>query len=73
MKSKISHSQPTSNLFFENQQLLSVKQLSGCLNVAEKTIRHWIHYRKIPFLKVGHLIRFDPQKISDWISERTNE
>jgi hypothetical protein len=25
--------------------------------------------RRIPYLKVGHFIRFDPREVNDWLAE----
>lgn len=58
------------SLFFDNQELLSVEQISYSLNVSQKTVRHWIYKGKIPFYKIGRHIRFNPQEINDWIQER---
>lgn len=55
---------------FDNQGFLSISCLTRLLNVPEKTIRHWIYRREIPFYKIGRHIRFDPKDIQQWISDR---
>ena len=47
--------------------------------VAERlatTVRHveeLVKYRRIPFVKVGRLLRFDPDAIEEWIVENTRQ
>ncbi len=35
--------------------------------VNERHIRRLVHERRIPFVKWGHLLRFDPDEIDTWI------
>jgi len=50
--------------------LLRVGDLAEQLGVSERFIRRLVHERRIPFLKIGKFIRFDPTAIDDWIRER---
>jgi len=53
-------------------ELISVQELSKMLNFAPKTIYRWVKDRRIPFVKMpGNDIRFDKQKIENWIENRT--
>lgn len=52
-------------VFFEN--LVTIKELSLGLQVPEKTIRDWVYKRRIPFCKVGNLIRFRSSEIEAWL------
>lgn len=54
---------------FDN--LLTIKDLSKFLNVPEATIRDWVYKKKIPFRKLGRLIRFHPLDIQKWLEERS--
>lgn len=58
------------NTLFEN--LLTYDQLSDLLRVSVKTLRDWVYKRKIPFLKVGKLIRFKRSEIELWITRKEN-
>ena len=40
-------------------EYIDTKQLSEAINVSERTVEKWREDRIIPFLKVGHVIRFD--------------
>lgn len=55
---------------FDNP-LWSIKQAALKLSVSEKTLRDWVYKRKVPFVKVGNLVRFIPSEIEEWIQERS--
>lgn len=54
---------------FDNQRLITKEQLSEWLSVPIKTIQDWVYKRKIPFVKVGSLVRFRVSEIESWINE----
>jgi len=37
------------------------------LGVGHRHIRRLVYERRIPFIKWGHLLRFDPDEIEAWI------
>jgi excisionase family DNA binding protein len=47
--------------------LLNLKQVADRLNVNERHIRRLVFERRIPYLKWGHLLRFDPIEIEQWL------
>ena len=49
------------------ETLLCIDDLMGILKVTEQTIRKWIFKRRIPFVKIGKVIRFRPSQIDKWI------
>jgi len=51
-------------------KLLDISQLSEMLNVKKKTIYDWTHKGQIPFIKLGGLIRFDPEEIQKWVTSK---
>ena len=51
----------------ENRQLLTISQVAHHLNVEVRHIRRLVHERRIPFIKWGHLLRFDPVELQEWI------
>lgn len=52
-------------------QLVSTKNLSKSLDISENTIRWWVATGKIPYVKLGKLIRFDTVKIQRVIDANT--
>jgi len=48
-------------------QLLTIDQLVDRLGTSTRHIRRLIAERRIPYLKVGKLVRFDPDEINEWL------
>ena len=70
----MSHSKDTKKdplSVFEN--LLTTRDLSQWLNVSEAFVRDQVFYRRIPYVKVGRLVRFDPKRIQEWLTGRERE
>ena len=49
------------------KQLLTIAQVAHRLNVEVRHVRRLVHERRIPFIKWGHLLRFDPDEIDRWV------
>jgi excisionase family DNA binding protein len=47
--------------------LIDITELAQHLGVNVRHVRRLINERRIPFIKWGHLIRFDPQEINEWL------
>src|SRR5262245_20425143 len=47
--------------------LLTIKDLSGWLSIKPSTLYLWAAQGKIPCQKLHGLIRFDPEKVKDWL------
>ena len=48
-------------------QLLDMQTLARKLSTSERHLRRLVAERRIPFIKWGHLIRFDPVEIAEWV------
>jgi excisionase family DNA binding protein len=49
--------------------LLTIDQLVERLGISTRHVRRLIAERRIPYLKVGKLVRFDPDEISRWLDD----
>ncbi|MGI8753206.1 MAG: helix-turn-helix domain-containing protein [Acidimicrobiales bacterium] len=49
--------------------LLTIEELAEHLGVTVRHVRRQVAERRVPYLKVGRLVRFDPDEISLWINE----
>jgi excisionase family DNA binding protein len=47
--------------------LMDLPAVAERLGVNERHIRRLVAERRIPFLKWGHLLRFDPVEIDEWL------
>ena len=50
--------------------LLDVTGVAERLAVNERHVRRLVAERRIPFIKWGHLLRFDPVEIDEWLDEQ---
>jgi excisionase family DNA binding protein len=48
-------------------QLVDITTVAKILGVEPRHIRRLVHERRIPFIKWGHLVRFDLGEIGDWL------
>ncbi len=54
-------------------KLLNINELAEYLSVKEASIRSWVYKKKIPFIKVGKLIRFKVEDIESWLQSKKEE
>jgi excisionase family DNA binding protein len=50
-------------------RLLDITSLAEHLGVNARHVRRLVAERRIPYIKWGHLIRFDPAEIAAWIDD----
>jgi excisionase family DNA binding protein len=50
--------------------LIDIAELERRTAIKQATLRKYVVQRKIPFVKIGRLVRFDPAEIDGWIAER---
>lgn len=53
-------------------RLLTIVEVATALGVDVRHIRRLVHERRIPYIKWGHLLRFDPAEIATWIDSYRN-
>ena len=46
---------------------MSLPEVAVRLGVTERHVRRLVAERRIPFVKWGHLLRFDPVELEAWI------
>lgn len=52
------------------KRYLSIEELSKYISTPKGTIYSWTHMRKIPYSKVGRILRFDKQEIDRWMKKK---
>jgi excisionase family DNA binding protein len=48
--------------------LLDIAGVADRLAVSERFVRRLVFERRIPYLKIGHLVRFEPMAIERWLA-----
>lgn len=61
------------NPILTEKRLMNIAELSGMLGVCVNTIYSWISQKKIPHVKLGHLVRFDREQIHHWLQSKRIE
>lgn len=56
----------------QQRQLIDVPTLAQQLGVTQRFIRRLTAEDRVPFLKIGKFVRFDPHEIDRWIDTRRN-
>jgi len=50
--------------------LIEKEQVAQQLGVSINTLYAWIHQKRIPYVKIGSLVKFDQYDIDVWIEEK---
>ena len=53
------------------EELMGVTELSQYLKVNPQTIYNWVSNNKVPYTKIGDLLRFKKSDIDGWLKKKT--
>lgn len=53
------------------KQLLTVSETAAYLGISKLTVYDWISQRKIEYVKIGRLVKFDQRILDKWIDQHT--
>jgi len=56
-----------------NKKLININELSELTGLSVNTLYSWVSQRRIPYVKIGRLTKFDLKKIDDWIEKMSVE
>ena len=55
------------------RRLLSAHEVSEYMGLSTNTLYTWVSQRKIPFIKIGRLTKFDKEALDHWIDSNRKE
>ena len=55
------------------QRLIDLEEVARRLGVNQRHVRRLVAERRIPFVKWGHLLRFDPITIDAWVDQHRHD
>ena len=55
------------------QPLMDLPAVARRLGVNQRHVRRLVGERRIPYLKWGHLLRFDPVAIDEWLQQARHD
>jgi excisionase family DNA binding protein len=53
--------------------LISADELAPALGISRVTIYSWVRRNAIPFMKIEGLVRFEPDKVAQWLKSKQIE
>jgi len=54
-------------------KLLSPQELSDVLSISIETVYAWTSQKRIPFIKMGRLVRFNVDEVNKWLEKQRVE
>ena len=57
----------------ELARLVSIEEVAKHLGVSVRHVRRLVFERRIPYVKWGHLLRFDIDDVNNWVARSTIE
>ena len=61
---------PATATLTAHHRLLDIDVLTTWLTTTPRHVRRLVAEKRVPFVKVGHFVRFDPEDITRWIEEQ---
>ncbi len=52
------------------KRYLGMDECSQYIGITKGTLYVWVYQKKIPYLKVGKLVKFDFREIDKWLRDR---
>ena len=52
---------------------LTPQQLARYLGIAIQTVYEWTSQKRVPYIKLGRLVKFDQREIDDWMKTQRVE
>jgi len=62
-----------SGQILKEKQLLDTKEAAEYLGISRNTLYEWVIQNKVPFIKVGRLVKFRKEDLEEWLKKRTQE
>lgn len=54
-----------------NKKLMTINEAAAYLGLSVHTLYSWTSQRRVPFVKLGNRVRFDPRKLDAWLETLT--
>ena len=50
------------------KRFIGTEEMAEYMDLSVNTIYSWVYSRKIPFFKIGRLVKFDLKEIDNWMT-----
>ncbi len=51
-------------------RLMNAEEAAKFLGIKKSTVYAWVAQRRLPYIKVGRLLKFRPRALERWLKER---
>lgn len=55
------------------KDLVDASEIMQMFGINRKTVWVWMKERGMPYMKVGRILRFDPEEVKKWFAEYSSE
>ena len=55
------------------EDLLTPEEVCALLKIKKQRLYEWVHFEKIPYIKIGRFLRFSGKRIKEWLEENTHD
>ncbi|MDO8734537.1 MAG: helix-turn-helix domain-containing protein [Elusimicrobiota bacterium] len=52
------------------EKLMNIQDAADLLGIKKSTLYQWVSQHKIPYYKIGRLVKFSPSKLEAWVKKR---
>ncbi|WNG57406.1 helix-turn-helix domain-containing protein [Archangium gephyra] len=56
----------------EGDTLLTVEEAAALLRLRPKTLYNWVSQGKVPYSKLGSVVRFNRRELVDWVAKNSH-
>ncbi|PIP20681.1 MAG: hypothetical protein COX40_03525 [Candidatus Omnitrophica bacterium CG23_combo_of_CG06-09_8_20_14_all_40_11] len=53
-----------------DKRFLNISEVAQYLGLTKGSLYVWVHQRRIPYLKIGKLLKFDIIEIEQWLKDK---
>jgi len=53
------------------KRFIGIKEFAEYLGITVNTAYSWVYRRRVPYVKVGKLVKFDIYKINEWVDKNS--
>ncbi len=53
-----------------DRRYIGIKELSEYLGLKVNTVYAWVFRKKIPYIKLGKLVKFDLEELEAWLKDK---
>jgi excisionase family DNA binding protein len=54
-------------------KLIGITEMAEYLGIRVSTLYSWVSQKRIPYIKLGRLVKFDLRKIDKWLEDKAIE